>query len=298
MSSGETHTGSLSDALPSIVADARIVKEYEGVWRRTCDIKQQEEGTGLSWTEFSLDQLTRQSITETQDNRNFQQLTGSLQSIEPTMNQILIKITDRTYRKLAKVVSGKFGGLAGNAMNRGDDEDYLATFSTFATTASPGTGNPLSFGHIAAAKQNITSNVTEPSMAEVYTVLHGFQIKDVQDELLAGVGTYTVPKGLTEDTFRKGFSGTVAGSNVFEDGNITIGVGGVSTDCYGATHSREGVIAAIGMDIKHETDRDIYFGGGADVISLTNELAFAERKSGGTQVWAFALLSDATAPTS
>jgi hypothetical protein len=210
------------------------------------------------------------------------------------MSQILIKITDRTFRKIASVVTGKFGTLAGNAMNRLDDEDYLATFSTFATTTSPGSGNPLSFGHIAAAKSNVTSNTTEPSMAEVFTVLHGFQIKDIQDEVLAGVGTYTIPEGMTEDVFRRGFSGTVAGSNVFEDGNITI----TSSNANGATHSREGVVAAIGMEIKHETDRDITFGGGADVISLVSEKAFAERKSGTTQVWAYLLKSDATAPTS
>ncbi|KKL96845.1 hypothetical protein LCGC14_1840380, partial [marine sediment metagenome] len=89
MASGETTTGSLGDALPSIVADTRIKMEYEGSWRRTCDIKKQEEGTGLSWTEFTLDKLSRQAITETADNRNFQQLSGSLQAIEPTMNQIL-----------------------------------------------------------------------------------------------------------------------------------------------------------------------------------------------------------------
>jgi len=281
--------------LPSIVADCRIVKEFEGSWRRTCDIKRQKEGTGLNWTEFSLNQLARSSITEVARNENFQQLSGSLQSIEPTMNQIIIKITDRTYRKLARVVSEKFGALAGNAMARGDDEDYLALFSGFSTTASPGTGNPMSFGYIAAAKSNITSNVTEPSMAEVYSVLHGFQIKDIQDEVLAGVGTYTIPEGMTEEVFRKGFSGTVANSNVFEDGNITVDS---TPDANGATHSREGVIAAIGMEVKSEPDRDIYFGGGADVISLTNELAFAERKSGSTQVWAYRHLSDATAPTS
>ena len=295
MATGETHTGSLRDALPDIVAGARIKKAYEGTWRRTCDIKKQEEGTGLNWTEFSLDQLTRQGITETQDNRNFQQLTGSLQSIEPTMNQILIKITDRTYRKLAKVVSGMFGGLAGTAMNTGDDEDYLSLFSTFSTTVSPGAGNPLSFGHISSAVANCQGNVTEFTDAEIFTVLHGFQKKDIQDEIVAGVGTYAIPVGLTADTFKKGFSGTVAGSNLFVDGNIVIDG---SDDANGATHSRDGVIAAIGMDLKHETDRDIYFGGGADVISLTNELAFAERKSGSTQVWAYRHLSDATAPTS
>lgn len=295
MAVGETTSGSLSGALPSIVADARIIKEFDGTWRRTCDIRRQASGTGLNWTEFALNQVSRQSITETTDNRNFQQLSGTLQSIEPTMNQVIIKVTDRTYRKIASVVKNKIGGLAGSAMSRGDDDDYLATFSTFATTNSPGTGNPMSFGYISSAKTNITSNVTEPSNAEVYTVLHGRQIKDVQDEVLAGVGTYTIPQGMTADVFKQGFSGTVAGSNVFEDGNIVVDS---TPDANGATHSREGVIAAVGMEVKSETDRDLYFGGGADVISLTNEIAFAERKSGTTQVWAYRHLSDATAPTS
>jgi hypothetical protein len=295
MAVGETTTGSLSDALPQVVSEARIKKEFEGTWRRTCDIKQQQPNTGLSWTEFSIDKVSRQSITETTDNRNFQQLSGSLQSIEPTMNQVIIKVTDRAYRKIASAVKGKFGGLAGNAMNRGDDEDYLSLFSTFSTTNSPGSGNPMSFGYISSAKVNVTSNVTEPSMAEVFTVLHGRQIKDIQDEVLAGVGTYTIPEGMTEQVFRKGFAGTVAGSNVFEDGNITVDA---TPNANGATHSREGVIAAVGLEIKSEADRDLYFGGGADVISLTNEIAFAERKSGTTQVWAYRHFSDATAPTS
>ena len=295
MATGETITGSLTDALPTIVADARIIKEFEGTWQRTCDIRRQTPNTGLNWTEFALNQLSGQDITETTDNRNFQQLSGTLLSIEPTMSQIIIKITDRTYRKIASVVKGKFGSLAGNAMSRKQDEDYLALFPTFATGTSPGAGNPLSFGHIAAAKNRCSSNATEPSNAEVFSILHGFQIKDIQDEVLAGVGTYTIPVGLTDEVFRKGFMGSVAGSNVFEDGNITIDS---SSDANGATHSREGVVAAIGMELKVETDRDLYFGGGADVISLANEYAFAERKSGSTQVWAYLHKSDATAPTS
>lgn len=295
MAVGETHTGSLTDALPSIIADARIVKENAGTWQRTCDVRRQKPNTGLNWQEFALSQIAAQDITETTNNRNFQQLAGTLFSVVPTMSQIIIKVTDKTFRNLSSIVIGKFGSLTGNAMNRKDDEDYLALFSTFATTASPGAGNPLSFGHIAAAKSNITSNTTEPSLAQVFSVLHGFQIKDIQDEVLAGVGTYTIPEGMTADVFKMGFSGTVAGSNVFEDGNITIDS---NTDAPGATHSREGVVAIVGMDIKKETDRDLYFGGGADVISLVSEKAFAERKSGTTQVWAYLHLSDATAPTS
>jgi len=295
MATGETYTGSLTDALPEIVADARIVKEFEGTWQRTCDVKRQEEGTGLSWTEFALNQLSAQDVTETQENKNYQQLAGTLQSIEPTMTQIIIKVTDRTYRKIASIVASKFGSLVGNAMARKKDEDYLALFLTFATTCSPGSATSLSFGHIAAAKNNATSNVTEPTTAQVFSVLHGFQIKDIQDEIVAGVGTYAVPTGMTEEVFRQGFAGTVAGSSVFEDGNITVDS---TPNANGATHAREGVIACMGMEIKKEIDRDLYFGGGADVISLVDEYAFAERKSGTTQVWCYRHQSDATAPTS
>jgi hypothetical protein len=57
----------------------------------------------------------------------------------------------------------------------------------------------------------------------------------------------------------------------------------------------------MGMSLKRATDRDHYFGGGADVIILTDEYAFAENKSGTagtTQVFCYAHTSDATAPTS
>ena len=292
MASGETTTGSLADSLPTIIADARIVREYEGTWKRTCDVRDQAKGTGLSWNEISLAQISAQDITETTINQNFQQLADTLFTITPSMTQIALKITDMTYRKIASVVESKVGSLAGNAMARKKDEDYLSLFSTFGTGASPGTGNPLSFGHIAAAKNRISSNVTEPSSAPVYAVLHGFQIKDLQDEVLAGIGTYTIPDGMTEQVYRKGFMGTVAGANVFEDGNITVPA---TPDARGAVHSGDAVVAVLGMGIKTEQRRDPSFGGGADEIFMTDEYGFGERSAGN---WAFAILSDATAPTS
>ncbi len=290
---GETTTGSLTGALPSIIAQARIIREDEGVYKRTTDLVQQKKGTGLEWQEFSLNQVQGADITETTRNENFQQISGQLLELEPDMTQILIKITDRTFRKIAAVVEAKMGGLAQNAMERKKDEDYLALFSGFATTTSPGTGNPISFGHISAAVSNIESNVTEPSMGTISSILHGFQIYDIQAELVAGVGTYIIPNGLTEEVFRKGFRGTVSGSNVFKDGNISVDA---TPDANGATHALEGVVSVMGMVRKPETDRDPYFGGGADVIIMTDEYGFIERTSAGTQVWAQRHLSDATAP--
>lgn len=290
--SGETTTGSLTDSLPYMIADARIVREFEGVYRRTCDIRDQAKGQGLSWNEISLGPLNAQDITETTRNENAQNIADTLFSITPTMTQILVKITDRTYRRIAQVVSSKVGQLAGNAMVRKKDEDYLDLFSTFSTGASPGSGNPMSFGHATAAVSRIGSNVVEPSSSPIFTVLHGFQIKDIQDEVLAGVGTYTIPEGMTEQTFRKGFRGTIANSNLFEDGNIAIDA---TPNARGATHSKEAVVCVLGMGVKTETRRDPSFGGGADEIFMTDEYGYGERSAGN---WAYAHLSDATAPTS
>ena len=292
MASGETTSGSLADSLPSLIADARIVREYDGVWQRTTDVRKLKEGTGLNWQEIALEPLAAQDITETETNTNPQLYIDTLLSIEPTMTQILIKVTDRTYRKIADVVESKMGTLAGNAMARKKDEDYLALFSTFATTVQPGAGVAFAYGYIASAKNRITSNTTEPAVGSVNTVLHGFQIKDIQDTLVAGIGTYNVPKGMTEDTFRMGFQGSVTGSNVWEDGNITIDG---ALDARGATHAKEAVVAVMGMTIKTETRRDPSFGGGADEVFMTDEYAFVERSAGN---WAYGHLSDATAPTS
>ena len=47
---GETTTGSLTKALPDIVAEARLVAEFAGTWMRTTDVRRQTPNTGLNWT--------------------------------------------------------------------------------------------------------------------------------------------------------------------------------------------------------------------------------------------------------
>lgn len=292
---GETTTGALTQALPSIIAKARIVREYDGVWNRVCEKQKRAAGTGLNWQEFTLNQIDAQDITETTTNNNAQTLSGSLQTASPQLAQVLVKVTDRAKETLSPNVVAQMGQLAGNSMKRKKDEDYLSLYSGFATTASPGSGNPLSFGHITAAVANIKGNVTEGAEDEIFTILHQFQWKDVQDEVLAGVGTYTVPTGMTEDVFRRGFMGTIAGSNGFTDNNITIDG---TPNANGAVHARKGVIAVQGMALKSETRRDPSFGGGADEAFITDEYTFIERTSAGTQVFAQRIQSDATAPAS
>lgn len=292
---GETTSGALSQALPSIIASARIVREYDGVWQRTCEKQKRADGTGLNWQEYTLNQIDAQDITETSTNDNAQTLSGTLQTASPQLAQVLVKITDRAKATLSPNVVAQMGQLAGNSMKRKKDEDYLSLAAGLATTASPGSGNPLSFGHITAAVANIRGNVTEGAEDEIYAVLHAFQVKDVQDEILAGVGTYTVPTGMTDEVFRRGFAGSIAGANVFIDNNIAIDS---TPNANGMVHAKKGVVAVQGMGLRHEMRRDPAFGGGADEAFITDEYTFIERTSAGTQVFAQRILSDATAPAS
>lgn len=288
---GENTSQSLAYSLPSIISDARIRAEFEGIMPRVTTREGQDEGTGMSWTRTILEKIEAQDISESQENRNFQQWSAAQISVEPQMTQIVTKVTDRFYRKAAKVVSGKVGQLAGNAMARKKDRDFISIFSTLNTGVSPGSGNPLSFGNINAGINRIRSNTSEPEMGPIHVVLRGEQKYDIQSEILQGIGTYNIPDGMTEDVYKRGWDGSIGGANVWTDDNISV----VSNNAKGAVFAQNALIWVQAMEMANETDRDIYFGGGADVVSLVDEYGFVEDGGG---YWAFILTSDATPPTS
>lgn len=292
MATGTTTTGSLGDSQELIIDSARITREYEGTYKRTCEVQKLDDNTGLSWEEITLGQLTAQSITETTKLDNPQAITDSIITLTPVMTGVEICVTDRTYRRLPKKVLAKMGGLAQNAIERLADEDYLSLAAS-ATTTLGTTGTTLSHGVIAAGAVRIKSNVTEGAIGPIYFVDHGYPIKDLADEIRAGVGTYAIPAGMTEDVYRKGFIGmTIDGVNIFEDGNVTVDS---TPDARGILHAKEGVVHVKGKSAWTETRRRPDLGGGADEMFYYDEYVFGERGAG---LWLFGVLADATAPTS
>jgi hypothetical protein len=291
MAVGNTTTGSLADSLQLIIDSARLTREFEGVFMRTTETHTLDENTGLSWEEITTAQLTAQAITENTVLENPQQYSDTLFTLTPSMTGLTTIVTDRTYRRISSKTVATLGPAAQNAIQRKKDQDYLTVLDGFTTSLS-GAGTTLASGVISAAAKRITSNATEPGVGEVFTVLHGMQIKDIQDEIVAGVGTYTVPNGLTEETFRKGFMGSLFGTNVFEDGNIAVDA---SDDAKGGVHTREAVLMIQGRAPHNESKRRPEIGGGADQMFYYDEYIFGERNAG---VWGFEIYSDATAATS
>ncbi len=291
MASGNTTTDALADSLPTVIASARIVREFEGVVPQLVEQVTLEQGTGLSWSEISLAQLTAQAVTETTKLDNPQQLSDTIFSITPTVVGIHTLITDRVAARISKKSYAKVGSLAQNAIQRKKDEDGLTVLDG-ASTSLGGAGNTLVTGVIAAAGVRITSNPTEPGNPPLRAVLHGYQIKDIYDELVAGMDTYPTPEGPSARVFKEGFRGQISGVQIFEDGNISIDS---SDDAKGGVFAREGIVLVQGRAPRTETRREPDIGGGATSVWLYDEYAYGERSAGN---WLYEVYTDATAPTS
>jgi len=295
MAAGDTITQSLADSLDTVVASARQVREYEGVMPNLVDKVTLSEGTGTSWREISMAALSAQNITETTTLDNPQQMSDTVFSITPTVTGIQTLVTDRVASRINSQSYAQLGSLAQQAIQRKKDEDGLTVLDG-ATTSLSGAGTTLASGVIAAAAYRISSNATEPGNPPYRCVLHGFQIKDLYDELTAHIGTAAAGEtsaGLTARVFEEGFRGKIAGVEVFEDGNITID--STTTDAKGGVFAQEAIVMVQGRAPRTATVRREDIGGGATVVYLYDEYAYGERSSGN---WLFEVYSDATAPTS
>lgn len=298
MPSGNTTTDALDASLDTVVAAARIVREQKGGMAQLVDRQQLSEGTGLSWKEVSYRKLTAETITETQTLNNPQQLVDDALTLTPTVVGIQTLITDRVAARITKKGLAKTVMLAQNAIQRKKDEDGIVVLDGGGTGASPGAGSNVTAGHIKAAKVRITSNVTEPGldMGPVYTVLHGFQISDLWDELMAPLGTYEISQGETAKVYRDGFQGRVAGTELYENGNIAIDA---SDDAKGGVFAKMGIVLVEGRAPRKETRREPHIGGGSTSYFHYDEYVYGERLAGGTTSgWVFEIQSDASAPSS
>ena len=293
MAAGDTITQSLADSLDTVVASARQIREQEGVMPNLVDKVTLEDGTGTSWREISMAQLTAQAITETTRLDNPQQMSDTAFAITPTVVGIQTLITDRVASRVNKKSYAQLGSLAQNAIQRKKDEDGLAVVSG-ATTQLNTAGSAMASSFIAAAVYQISSNATEPGNPPYRAVLHGFHLKDIWDELTAAVDTVERSdiSGITARVFQEGYRGKIAGAEIFEDGNMSIITG---DDAVAGVFAQEAIVLVQGRSPRTATVRREDIGGGATVMYLYDEYAYGERSAGN---WLFSIIAAATAPTS
>lgn len=289
MPSGWTTTSTLADSLPDIIANARIVREFAGVMPQIVDRFTLDSNTGLDWNEVAYQQITALAETETTELDNPQQLADTIFSVTPTKVAVHVLITDRVKARISANGLQYLGDPAQLAIQRKKDEDGLTTLDTLSTSLG-GAGTTGTTGHISAATSRIQGNTTEPGEPPFYTVAHPFQLKDLQDEVVAGVGTYPLGPGVTEQTLRDGYRGPLFEAALYADGNITIDS---SDDAKGGIFSKRCIVLIQGEMPKAIALRNEKRGGGSDELIVRDEYAYGIR----TQNWGFEWYTDATAPT-
>lgn len=297
MAVGITITGSLADSLETIIDEAVVVREFPGPVPKCSERHRLGENEGLSYDEIALTAMVAQNITETTTLNNPQQYADILLTITPTVTGITTIVTDRTYRRISKKVVGQMGGAAQAAIERKKDEDGLATLDG-ATIALGATATPVEFSDFAHAVDRVSvGDMNEPTNSPIYAIMHPYHLTDIKDQIVAGVGTYSVPDGMTEDTFKQGFKGTLGGANVFEDGNIPSNQGGVTADANSYVFARNGLLLIEGHSLRSATQRREDYGGGADQLFMYDEYEYGERLAAATTgAFIAEILGDATAP--
>jgi len=297
MAVGNTITDSLADSIPTMIASARIVREFAGVMPNLVDRQRLDENTGTIWNEVSMSKLSAQAVTENTELDNPQQMEDTLFSVTPTVIGVHTVITDRVALRISTNAYAQTGSLAQNAIERKKDQDGLTAID--GATTPLGGADALDSGEIAAAAYRITSNTTEPAPANapINAVHHGFCLKDIDDELInAGIGVTTgegalLTSGVAVEAYQNRYRGTIAGARLYEDGNITI----TSNLAKGGVFSQMALVLVEGRSPYIETKRLPELGGGATALYHYDEYAYGERSSGN---WLYEVQADATAPTS
>ena len=304
MAVGNTITDSLADSVPTMIAAARIVREFAGVMPNLVDRQRLDENTGAVWNEVSMAKLSAQAVTESTELDNHQQMSDTLLSITPTVIGVHTVITDRVAMRISANAYAQTGSLAQNAIERKKDADGLTAIDG-ATTALGSSSAGLDTSDISSAAYQITSNTTEPApaTAPINAVFHGFQLADIDNQLttpgisVVSSGTITEAQagapltvGIAAEAFQNRYRGNIAGARLYEDGNLTISS---TPSAKGGVFSQMALVLVEGRSPYVETKRMPELGGGATALFHYDEYAYGERSSGN---WLIEVETDATAP--
>ena len=293
MPAGITTTGVLADSLDDIRSSARTIREYGPVMARLVDTTRLRDNIGLDWKEVYLNRLSATNIDELSDlEQSPQEIVDGLFSIRPTAMGMSVFVTDRTKQRINSLVAAKMGVLIENAMARKKDRDLIAIAQS-ATTDLGTAGSPMDDGFVSAAVARIGANSTEPWDGQTCTVLHPYQKKDIQDTIVAGIGTYTIPTGLSQDVFLKGWSGgTLYDSEVWTDGNIPTDSNDDAIGFTFAKGSGGAIVHVEGAATRMITERKENIGTGAEIMYATDEYGNGIRQ----QAWIYSYTTDVTPP--
>jgi hypothetical protein len=277
--------------MPTMRQSARLFEEADFVFAGTVDQVNLDEGDGLTWNEVRIEQISAKNITEQTINEDFQAFEDTLFSVTPGMTQVTVRITDKTYRRISGNVGALLGEGVQRAMNRKLEQDGISQAANWSNDIA-GTTTTLSHTDIKAGVAQIYGNATETgrNAGKVHATLHSYQIHDLEVEKLAGVGTYIMQPGATQDAYSGMYAGDIGGASIIRTDEITVDA---TPDARGSLHAERALVLVRELGLKTESERFPRVGGGADAVTSTQGYEFGERQD----AWGFSVLSDATTPS-
>ena len=293
---GSTTIQTLEQAIQTVMSSARAVREYKSNIGSLSEKHEVRSGIGGRWIEPTLGQTQAFDVSENQNPIfNPQQIRiESMLIIQPTAISTQTLITDPTRVRMSRNVMNQMGMQAGNAMLR--LRDIKGIIALNASTPVYGAFNAsLDSSDIRAARAFLEHNPTEPAMGMFNFVAHGWQLLDLENELISNVGGANfgqISEGVTARVWQSGFRGTiknVAGVMIYDNDHIDTNGNQASAHLF----PKEGLVCVGEKIMRKETQRLPGHGEGADLLYLREKFAYGlrnpDRKSA-------RLRSDATAP--
>jgi len=282
----------LQDTIPTVISKARETEIFNFPMAALVQkIPKKGKGSTVNVPYWGL--LTASTLTEGVDMANSETLEDT--NVQITLNEVGAKVilTDNLIEDDQEEVRGVAGTLLGNALGLKRDQDLNLLLDN-GTTSLCGTGNPLTIGHIAAARALLQGNATStggPCPGPYTVILHPFQTLDLVDVMIPVLPASEYPGpasgGLPDEILRQYTIGRLLGMNIVEDGNIDF----VSTDdIKGGVIGPQSIILAMAREWSVEPERDASLR--AWELNCVGRYGVANYLNG----WTVELFSDAAAP--
>ena len=292
---GVTGLQNLELGMNTMMAAARMVREYKGQISQLCERHSLMRGSGYSWIEPRTGKVVAQDITPNQELDNPQQISiVDRLVITPTAKAVQVMITDDVKKRLDQKVWRQMGAQAQNAINRKMDIDGLTAFN-LAGLSLGAAGGDFDHSTVRRARTRIShGGGEEMAMGAIRLVAHEYQLFDIENRLMDNVDSTNygeLSQGYSADMFRNGFRGKIGDVDTFVDGNIPVNG---NDDAYAVIFPKEGMVIINDDVMSNETVRRGTYGEGADLVVHRSKYAYGPRNA---HIWSARILSDCSAPS-
>ena len=287
-----TTLAQLTDTIPTVISKARYTELFNFPMAALVqNIPKKGKGSTVNVPYWGI--LSASTLTEGVDMAASETMVDT--NVPITLNEVGAKVilTDNLIEDDQEEVRGIAGTLLGSALGLKRDQDLNLLLDN-GTTSLCGTGNPLTMGHIAAARALLQGNATSaggPCPGPYTVILHPYQTLDLVDVVtpILPAATYLNVTGtaLTDEILRQYVIGRLFGMNIVEDGNIDF----VTTDdIKGGVIGPTSIILATAREWNVEPERDASLR--AWELNCVGRYGVANYLNG----WTVELYSDAATP--